>query len=93
MLGRALADPIGAIARASQLERLAADREPLDQPDRDLEAIRTLDLDTLRSLATRELQPDRMIAVLRGPRVVTDRAIRALGIDLAKVELEAPPTR
>jgi hypothetical protein len=43
VLARALADPIGASARAAQLQRLATDHEPLDQPDRDLEAIRTLD--------------------------------------------------
>jgi hypothetical protein len=62
----------------------------LDQPDRDVEAIQVLDLDAVRSLAARDLRPERMIAAVRGPTAAIRSAIAALGIDPAKVETLKP---
>jgi zinc protease len=90
LLARAIAAPVGAEARAEQLERIALDHVSLDQPDRDVEAIQVLDLDAVRSLAARDLRPERMIAAVRGPTAAIRSAIAALGIDPAKVETLKP---
>ncbi|MFT3696830.1 MAG: insulinase family protein [Kofleriaceae bacterium] len=90
VLARALADPVGASNRAAQLEGVVIDHMQLDQPDKDLEALRTLDLETVKNLATRELRQDRMIAVMRGPLEQIHQAMDALGVDRATVKALKP---
>ena len=85
-LARALADPVGAPHRAAQLESIAIDHMPLDQPERDIEAIRTLDLAAVRRVAERDLRPDRMIVVVRAAPAVVEKPLAIFGAPHDKIE-------
>lgn len=84
VIARKLAQPAGASLRAAMLEAAVRAKQPLDQNARDLELVRSLDLTSIKALAMRDLQPGRMIAVVRGPKLRAEAVLAALG--LANVE-------
>lgn len=79
VLSNVLGQPLGASARARQLQRaVEASRSPTDL-DAEIEAVRTLDVATVRTLAARELVPDRMVTVVRGDADPVKAALTAFG--------------
>ncbi|MEO8552391.1 MAG: insulinase family protein [Kofleriaceae bacterium] len=80
VLAAKLAQPLGATRRATMLERSVVAKQPLDQDARDLELIRTLDLDAVKALAMRDLQSQKMVTVVRGPAAQIRGVFTALGI-------------
>jgi predicted Zn-dependent peptidase len=79
VLARALAQPLGASARAAQLQRAVEAGHGVGDLDAETEAIRTLDIKTVRDVAARELKPERMITVVRGTPDAIRAALAAFG--------------
>src|SRR6185312_6765586 len=93
VLASALAEPVGASAHAAVLERLAISHASLDEPEQEADEIRTVDLDVIRSVAVRDLVPERMITVVRGPEREVASAFDALGIPRAAIQPLPVPKR
>ena len=77
-LAAALVTEIGASGRARQLEAAILAKEPLTDSDRDLDALRTLTPDDVRTAATILLDPAHASIELRGPPNTTAPILAAL---------------
>lgn len=89
VLGRALADPSGASEHARSLERSVLRGAALDDSALLIDAIRTLALDDIARTAA-DLDPERRIVILRGPRASIETAFATLGIDRSHIEWALP---
>lgn len=79
VLARALAEPAGPTARASELERAVLAGRGLAELDQELEAIRTVDLAEVKKIAARDLRIDQMIVAVRGEPDAIKAALAAFG--------------
>jgi predicted Zn-dependent peptidase len=79
VLAHRLAEPLGASARASELQRAATTGQGVGALDTEIDAIRTLDLEAVRAIAQRDMRPENMIAVVRGEPDAVNATLAALG--------------
>jgi predicted Zn-dependent peptidase len=79
VLARRLAEPLGASARAAELQRAAETGQGIGALDSEIDAIRNLDLDAVRAIAQRDMRPETMIAVVRGEPEAVKATLAAFG--------------
>ncbi len=90
VLAAALATPVGAGNRADAIARVVRDEGDVSKLDQRADELRSLEFAEVQKLAARDLQPNRMIAAVRGKKQAVEAALGALGVAKEKIEWLAP---